>query len=90
MWDVDPPVRGSAQSPRIIAYNYNLTPGYVQGFSFIGITLFYTTRPRLGWIILVLSMQIGQSFRDNSDVYYVNTAKGTILAQIALLVIGNY
>jgi hypothetical protein len=80
-----------------IAFLYQNTPGYEQGFSITDLMLFYTTRPRLGWIVLSLVMhwgRIGGEDRDYDDKiqdgYYEGAAKGAILAEIFLLVISSY
>lgn len=79
-----------------IAYLYENTPGYEQGFSIVDLMLFYTTRPRLGWIVLSLVMHWGRIGGDESydekieDGYYEGAAKGAILAEIFLLVISSY
>jgi len=80
-----------------IAFLYQNTPGYEQGFTITDLMLFYTTRPRLGWIVLSLVMHWGRIGGEHGDYdekiqdgYYEGAAKGAILAEVFLLVISSY
>lgn len=47
-----------------IAYLYKTTPGYKLEFTVLDLMLFYTTRPRLGWIVLAIAMPLGKSKKE--------------------------
>lgn len=44
----------------LVAYLYKHTPGYEEGFTITDLVFFYTTRPRLGWLVLTLTMPFGR------------------------------
>ena len=78
-----------------IAYLYQHTTGFGQGFTIIDLMLFYTTRPRMGW--LVLTCVIGWGIREENTRggqklkgFYENSAKGAILAEIILMIIASF
>ena len=71
----------------LIAFLYLSTPGYEQGFSIGELTLFYTTRPRLGWLVLSLFMYLGDG--DDSGPYE-DSAKGAVFAEVFLLLVSTY
>ena len=111
----------------LIVYIYQNTPGYEEGFSIGKLTLFYTTRPRLGWIPLGMLMNYGRGttqytenkearheaielqdteplchvetkaqhtsdgpWEDSIQGYYEASAKGTLFAELFLLLVSTY
>ena len=71
-----------------IAFLYKDSPGYDQGFSLHDLTLFFITRPRLGWFVLAILMPLGRAVDKHG--MYESAAKGAIVAEIFLLLIGSY
>ena len=71
-----------------IAFIYKGTPGYATGFSIVDLMLFFTTRPRLGWILLSFMLPVGA--KNHIAGYYTAAAKGALMAELALLLIGSY
>lgn len=71
----------------LIAFLYLSNPGYGQGFSIGQLTLFWTTRPRLGWFALSLMMYYNRG--DDSGLYE-DSAKGAIFAEVFLLLLSTY
>ncbi|KAG9232774.1 hypothetical protein BJ875DRAFT_465936 [Amylocarpus encephaloides] len=72
----------------VIATIYKTTPGYETGFSIADLFLFWTTRPRLSWLILGLLIGIGAEVDVNG--YWESAAKSSLIAEVILLVISCY
>ena len=72
----------------LIAYLYKTTPDFGQAFSIVDLTLFYTTRPRLSWLVLVVFMNI-DAVR-GKDTNYIRSAKAAVAAELCLQLISSY
>ena len=72
----------------LIAYLYSTTPGFGESFSIWDLTLFYTTRPRLSWLLLVVFMNI-DTVR-SSDTHYIRSAKAAVAAEFCLQLMSSY
>lgn len=75
-------------SSALIAYLYKTTPGFGDHFTIGELTLFYTTRPRLSWLVLVIFMEV-DSFRIKG-ANYIKSAKSAVAAEMFLQVISSY
>ena len=75
-------------SNALIAYLYKTTPGFGNGFTIWDLTLFYTTRPRLAWLMLVVFMNIDTVRL--SDSKYIRSAKAAVAAELCLQLISSY
>lgn len=74
----------------LVAFLYRLPPGSGQGFNIGDLILFYTTRPRFGWIILSVLMLVGKDDSQKIRGYYEAAAKGTQFAEFFLLMVSTY
>ena len=72
----------------LIAYLYKTTPGFGDTFSIGDLTLFYTTRPRLSWLVLVVFMSIDADRKNNDS--YTRSAKASVAAEFCLQLISSY
>jgi hypothetical protein len=78
----------------IIARLYQKTPDYGQGFTIAELTLFYTVRPRLGWILSTLAMW--HTERVNKHAYWykdslpwTNSARSLLISEAILVCLGT-
>ena len=69
---------------------YLREPGYGPTFRIHDLMLFYTTRPRLAWLILTMCMRIGASKSSSDRGWYENTAKQLAIAEVVLNLIACY
>ncbi|MDI1493528.1 MAG: hypothetical protein OHK93_005318 [Ramalina farinacea] len=72
----------------LIAYLYKTTPGFGDTFTIGDLILFFTTRPRLSWIVLVVFMNL-DTVR-NKDTRYSKSAKSAVAAEVFLQFISSY
>ena len=72
----------------LIAYLYKTTPGFGETFTIGDLILFFTTRPRLSWIVLVVFMNL-DTLRDK-DARYSRSAKSAVAAEVCLQLISSY
>ena len=72
----------------LIAYLYKTTPGFGNTFTIGDLILFFTTRPRLSWIVLVVFMNL-DTVR-NKDARYSRSAKSAVAAEVFLQFISSY
>ena len=72
----------------LIAYLYKTTPGFGDTFSIWDLTLFYTTRPRLSWLLLVIFMNIDALRASNT--HYIRSAKAAVAAEVVLQLMSSY
>ena len=72
----------------LIAYLYQTTPGFGDKFTIGELTLFYTTRPRLAWLLLVVFMNI-EAYR-GKDTHYIKSTKAAVAAEIVLQCMSSY
>lgn len=75
-------------SSALIAYLYQTTPGFGKHFTIHDLTLVYTTRPRLSWLMLFIFMEI-DTVRQNGK-NYVKSAKFAVAAEMVLQIISSY
>ena len=71
-----------------IGYLYGTAPGYGSTFSIVDLMLFYTTRPRLSWLILAFFTLIDSCTWDQN--LYEKSTKAALLAEILLQLIASY
>lgn len=83
----------------LIAYLYSRAPGYGANVPIGQLVLFFTTRPRLGHLVLSILMtegrkQSGVVPRRTGEIlengYYEASARGSLLAEIVLVLISAY
>ena len=72
----------------LIAFLYKNTPGFGDKFTIWDLTLFYTTRPRLSWLMLVIFMNF-DSFR-LEGTKYIRSAKAAVAAEVCLQIMSSY
>jgi hypothetical protein len=72
----------------LIATIYKATPGYGFGFQIYDLFLFWTTRPRLSWIVLAALINIGAE--DDKNGHWEAAAKSSMIAELFLLLISTY
>ena len=75
-------------SNALIAYLYEMTPGFGHRFTIWDLTLFYTTKPRLSWLVLVIFMNLDTARSKGSK--YIRAAKAAVAAEIILQVMSSY
>ena len=75
-------------SNALIAYLYKTTPGFGDTFTIWELTLFYTTRPWLSWLVLVVFMNIEAFYRKDSR--YIKSTKAAVAAEIVLQFMSSY
>ena len=74
----------------IIAAIYRSEAGYGANFAIGDLVLFYTTRPRLAWIVLALCMQFGAGSSKHGKGYWEDAAKQLAIAEVVLSLIASY
>ena len=72
----------------LIAYLYKSTPGFGDNFSIWQLTLFYVTRPRLSWLVLVIFMSIDAA-RDK-ETNYIRSAKAAVASEFCLQIVSGF
>lgn len=75
-------------SNALIAYLYKSTPGFGENFTIADLTLFYTTRPRLSWLVLVIFMNIDALRK--KEKRYIRSAKAAVAAEALLQILSSY
>lgn len=75
-------------SNALVAHRYRTVHGF-DDFHTWDLTLFYTTRPRLAWVALVIFMNIDTNKSKNSTKY-MKSAKAAVLAEIVLQIMSSY
>ena len=78
-------------SNALIAHTYKHTAGF-ETFSTWELTLFYTTRPRLTWLVLVFFMNLSAISSEKSDKSnkYIKAAKAAVAAEVVLQGMSSY
>ena len=79
-------------SNALIAYLYKTTPGFGDHFGIWDLTLFYTTRPRLGWILLVIIMNIDfrqSQSKTDGKTNYISSTKAAVAAEFVLQIFSS-
>lgn len=75
----------------IVATIYKTTPGYGVGFQIQDLFLFWTTRPRLSWIVLAALINIGaEKYPEKKNGHWEAAAKSSMIAEVFLLLISTY
>lgn len=75
-------------SSALIVYLYQTTSGFGKHFTIHDLTLFYTTRPRLSWLMLLIFMEI-DTVRQNGK-NYIKSAKAAMAADMIVQIITRY
>lgn len=75
-------------SNALIAHTYKHTDGF-ESFSTWDLTLFYTTRPRLTWLVLVFFMNL-DAISSKGSSKYIKAAKAAVAAEVILQGMSSY
>lgn len=72
----------------VVATVYKTAPGYGTGFQIYDLFLFWTTRPRLSWIVLAALINVGAEGEKNG--HWEAAAKSSMIAELILLLMSTY